>query len=300
MHHFNRHEAKTGRSKVPEQWIAVAVPQIIPPEDFELVQASLKARNPKRVPPRVVGNPTLLTGIARCATCGAGMTLRTGKSGRYRYYTCAGCAQKGKTACSGRSISMAALDGMILEHLTNNLFTPERLEVILNAYIARSAEADSNRREQLAQARRAVTEAQGKISRLLDLVEQGLMAASDPTLKERLDTAKLARQAATERARLLEAAAATGAAAITGERLAQLSSAIREMLEHGDPAFRKAYLRLFVEQVVVDDTEIRMRGPVAILAKAATTEGPFPTAGIVPSFVREWRPRRDSNPRPQD
>ena len=160
------------------------------------MQASLRSRSPKRVPPRVVGNPTLLTGIAKCGTCGSGMTLRTGKSGRYRYYTCAGCAQKGKTICPGRSISMAALDGMILEHLADRLFTPERLQVILEAFINQSAAAGVQRREQLQQARRALTEAQGKISRLLELVERGIMEASDPDLKDRLDTAKLSRKAA--------------------------------------------------------------------------------------------------------
>ncbi len=120
------------------------MPQIIASEDFEQVQTSLRSRNPKRVPPRAVGNPTLLTGIARCATCGSGMTLRTGKSGRYRYYTCAGCAQKGKSICPGRSVSMAALDGMIFEHLAARLFAPERLQIILEAFIVRSAEADTN------------------------------------------------------------------------------------------------------------------------------------------------------------
>ncbi|WP_269084329.1 zinc ribbon domain-containing protein, partial [Acetobacter tropicalis] len=39
--------------------------------------------------PRIVNGPCLLTGLAVCATCGGGMTLRTGKYGRYRYYTCA-------------------------------------------------------------------------------------------------------------------------------------------------------------------------------------------------------------------
>ena len=101
IHHFNRRDARTGRCKAADAWIAVLVPQIVPSEDFELVQASLRSRSPQRVPPRVVGNPTLLTGIAKCGTCGSGMTLRTGKSGRYRYYTCAGCAQKGKTICPG-------------------------------------------------------------------------------------------------------------------------------------------------------------------------------------------------------
>jgi len=40
--------------------------------------------------------------LAVCATCHAGMMLRTGtsKNGRvYRYYTCSSCATKGKTVC---------------------------------------------------------------------------------------------------------------------------------------------------------------------------------------------------------
>ena len=91
---------------------------IVPKEDFERVQATLAARAPRSTPPRAVNCPTLLTGLARCKTCGAGMTLRTGKGGRYRYYVCAGRAQKGVTACPGQSISMDALDGMVLEALT--------------------------------------------------------------------------------------------------------------------------------------------------------------------------------------
>ena len=300
VHHFNRREARTGRSKAAEQWIMVTVPPIIAPEDFEQVQASLRSRSPKRVPPRLVGSPTLLTGIARCGTCGSGMTLRTGKSGRYRYYTCSGCAQKGKTLCPGRSISMAALDGMVLEHLADQLFTPDRLEVIFDAYIARSAEADVHRREHLAQARRAHTEAQGRVSRLLELVEQGLMDVNDPSLKERLETAKQARQAAAERRHLLEAAGAAGGAMITPDSIARLATALRHALQNDDPGFRKAYLRLFVDQVIVGDTDIRLRGPKAALAKATTSGSLPPAAEMVPSFVREWRPRRDSNPRPQD
>jgi site-specific DNA recombinase len=246
-HHFNRHEARTGRGKAAEQWIALTVPQLIASQDFDQVQASLRSRSPKRVPPRVVGNPTLLTGIARCATYGSGMTLRTGKSGRYRYYACAGCAQKRKTICPGRSISMAALDGMILEHLADRLFTPERLTVILEAFISQSVEADANRREQLSQARRAHTDAQARISGLLEMVERGVIEIGDPFLKERLDAAKLARQAAGDRVRLLGEAAAAGTATIADAHVVRLSAALRQALLNGDPAFRKAYLRLFVD-----------------------------------------------------
>jgi site-specific DNA recombinase len=185
---------------------------------------------------------------------------------------------------------------MVLEHLADRLFTPERLTVILEAFIARSATADADRRAQLAQAKRAFTEAEGGVNRLLELVERGMIDLNDPTLKERLDNARLGRQAAKERVRLLDGAAASGTARITGEKLAALATALRAVVRDGDPAFRKAYPRLFVEQVVVGDTDIRMRGPTEALAKAASSGGLPITASMVPSFVRQWRPVRDSNP----
>lgn len=67
-----------------------------------------------------------------------------------------------------------------------------------------------------------------------------------------------------------------------------------------DPSFRKAYLRLFMGEVVVGDDKTRMRGPKLVPAKATSAAELPPAAGVVPCFVREWRPRPDSNPRPQD
>lgn len=64
-----------------------------------------------------------------------------------------------------------------------------------------------------------------------------------------------------------------------------------------DPAFRKAYLRLFVDTVTVGDSEIALTGPKAALAKAATLNELPPAATMVPSFVRAWRPVGDGNPK---
>jgi hypothetical protein len=46
--------------------------------------------------PQVVGGPTLLTGLIHCGKCGGAMTIRTGKGGRYRYYTCSMKARQGR------------------------------------------------------------------------------------------------------------------------------------------------------------------------------------------------------------
>jgi site-specific DNA recombinase len=53
---------------------------------------------------------------------------------------------------------------------------------------------------------------------------------------------------------------------------------------------------LFVEEVAVGDNEIRLRGPKAALAKVTLADGLPPAGGVVPSFVRQWRPVGDSNP----
>jgi hypothetical protein len=84
--------------------VEMAVPPIIEAAEFEAVQALLKSRSPALTAPRIVSGPTLLTGICFCAACGMAMTLRTGKSGRYRYYTCSTKARQGDTGCTGRSV----------------------------------------------------------------------------------------------------------------------------------------------------------------------------------------------------
>jgi site-specific DNA recombinase len=51
-----------------------------------------------------------------------------------------------------------------------------------------------------------------------------------------------------------------------------------------------------VDQVEVDDAEIRIIGRRTVLERLVMSGGAGPAA--VPSFVRKWRARRDSNSRP--
>ena len=101
--------SKTGVLHDPASVIEIAVPTIVPLELFERVKQRLSQNNPKVTPPRIVNGPTLLAGLAICASCGAGMT-RTGTRRRdrlYSYYSCGGCHRNGKSVCAGRHIPMA-------------------------------------------------------------------------------------------------------------------------------------------------------------------------------------------------
>ena len=61
---------KTKALKPDDQVVAVEVPRLIDQATFDAVQSTLKGRNPKVLPARVVSGPTLLTGICFCADCG--------------------------------------------------------------------------------------------------------------------------------------------------------------------------------------------------------------------------------------
>src|SRR5215831_21208083 len=99
-HEFDK-RAKNKALKPASEIVAVDVPTLIDQSTFDAVQEHLRARNPKVTPARVVSGPTLLTCICYCADCGGAMTLRTGKGGRYRYYTCSIKARQGRDRLQG-------------------------------------------------------------------------------------------------------------------------------------------------------------------------------------------------------
>lgn len=96
---FNRMSDKTRNAKPETEWVRVAVEPIIDAATFGRVRVQRAARAPAHVPPRVVNSPTLLTGLLKCGHCGAGMTLATGKGGKYRYYKCQSRIAKSNTHC---------------------------------------------------------------------------------------------------------------------------------------------------------------------------------------------------------
>src|SRR6202521_4087969 len=195
-HRFNTKFWKTRERKPEAEVVEMAVPPIIEVAEFEALQTLLKSRSPALTAPRVVGGPTLLTGICFCAGCGGAMTLRTGKSGRYRYYTCCTKARQGETGCKGRTVPMEKLDSVVAEHIEQRLLQPKRLERILSRVLDRRKERDERRTVHIAKLRKRAAEADAKLKRLYDAIENGIADASDPILKERVTELKVIRDQA--------------------------------------------------------------------------------------------------------
>ena len=299
VHQFNVKEAKTGKTRPQSEWVTVEAPAIIDRSQFDQVQTLLGERNPRRTPPRVVTGPVLLTGVAVCAACGAGMTLRTGKSNRYRYYACAGRTQKGPTQCDGCAVPMDALDTLVLDQLADRVFRRDRLAELLTGYLDQSKSAEEDRRQRVSHLKKELTETTAAIERLLGLLESGQMESDDPQFSDRLSRHKANRARLQNELALADTATSGGQISITPAKLERLSEAMRNALKDATTDRRRRYLRMFITRVTVSKQEVRISGPRAALATAAGTDAPLAGSEVL-SFVRRWRPRRDSNPRPQD
>ncbi len=295
-HRFNTRHWKTREKKPEADIVEMAVPPIIDAAEFDAVQTLLKTRSPALSAPRVVSGPTLLTGICFCASCGMAMTLRTGKGGRYRYYTCSTKARQGETGCKGRSIPMEKLDGLVADHLEKRLLKPERLEEILSSILTRREEQAERRATHVAELRKRAAEAEAKLKRLYDAIENGVADLSDPLLKDRVVELKAVRDQSHDDADRAEAALERVGPIVTPQALGTFARHARKRMRDGIGGYRRDHLRALAQRVEVDDREVRIMGHKSALLRALVASGGGKTAGIcVPSFVPKWRARRDSN-----
>ena len=297
-HEFN----KRGKSKAlkPEtEVVVVDVPPIIDQATFEAVQAHLRSRNPKVTPARVVSGPTLLTGICFCADCGGAMTLRTGKGGQYRYYTCSIKARQGETGCKGRSIPMDKLDNLVAGHIEDRLLQPERLEEVLAAVLDRRQERAERRREHIAELNKRATETDLRLKRLYDAIESGVADLDDPALKERIAGLKAIRdqaQADAERARTMMESSSQQA--VTPQMVRKFARTARSRMRIEGGGYRREHLRALAQRVEVADKEVRIMGSKSdLLRTLAAVSGVGAATPGVRGSVLNWRMGWDSNPR---
>lgn len=288
-HEFNK-RSKTKELKPAAEVIAVPVPALIDQATFDAVRAHLRARNPKVTPARVVSGPTLLTGICFCAGCGGAMTLRTGKGGRYRYYTCSIKARQGETGCKGRSIPMEKLDNLVAAHIEERLLAPERLEEVLACVLDRRQERAERRHEHIAELNKRAAETDLRLKRLYDAIETGVADLDDPALKERIAGLKATRDQAQLDAERASVTLESSGQAITPAMLGKFARTARERMRIDGGGYRRDHLRALAQRVEVADGEVRIMGSKGdLLRTLAAASGVKSAAGGVRSSVLKWR-----------
>ena len=187
---------------------------------------------------------------------------------------------------------MDKLDRLVTERLADRLLTPQHVGDLLAGLMERQSAKNEDHATRLTALRAKISDAESRLGRLYAAIESGVADLNDQTLKDRVTAAKTERdlaQIAYDRA----VAETNPRARITDEKIAKFVETMRSNVLTGDTPFRRAYIRSVIDQVEVDDDEIRIWGRKTVLERLVAASGGSPAG--VPSFVRKWRARQDSN-----
>ena len=295
---FNVRDSKANKQRPPEEWVKTEIPAIVDAATFERVRLVREARAPGKdtAVPKSISSPVLLAGIIKCGVCGHRMTLSTGKSGNYRYYKCTTRRNQGNHACTSRNLPMAKVDQAVVAQVLDRVLEPDRLRLLMEELRKRIQSGKDSRQEKVAEIERQLKNLDDRQNRLLDAIESGIIEL-DETTHRRSQQIKVAREALL--IQLTEARTSSLPPAIEFLKPSQVDifgKALRRLLQDKDSSLVKGYVQLLVDEVVINDEEAIISGSYAALAhvlqqmKTGTKQ--------VPTFIYDWRARRDSNPLP--
>lgn len=157
-HRFNFTDHKNRCRKPDEEHAVAKIPAIVSEAEWQAVQDHLRLRSPAVMHSHHVTSRVLLGGICFCGLCGGAMTLRTGKNGTYRYYTCSTKARMGKDGCTGITIPMDRLDDAVVSHLERKLLQTDRLCMLMGNVLDRRQDWIERRRSHVGELRKRAAE----------------------------------------------------------------------------------------------------------------------------------------------
>lgn len=230
---------------------------VVSPEEWERVQTMKHTRHPRRV-----ASQHLLSGLLKCARCGRSLvgrhtpaTVRNDGYRRkeFRYYVCS--RRENRHECSLPRLNARELEAAVVNFVMDDVLTEESLARYLDR-IASEIEAERPALEaRLSVLRREQQEVQGRISRLLDALETVGGSQVVQRLKER--QAKLA--ALEIQTSELETRLAGLDEAATQANLRELRERLTRALAKGPPQEARQALASLIEEIVVDEQELRVR-----------------------------------------
>jgi site-specific DNA recombinase len=138
--------------------------------------------------------------------------------------------------------------------------------------------------------RKRATEADAKLKRLYDAIENGVTDLTDLMLKDRIAELKTIRDQASADAERAEGAIDRLGPTITTQSIKAFARTARKRMRTESGGYRRDYLRALAQRVEVDAEQLRIMGSKSELLRTLVAASSEKAAGFgVPSSVPKWR-----------
>jgi site-specific DNA recombinase len=293
-YYFNKKYAHNMKPKPREEWVLTNVEPIIDKELYQQTSIKREAHSPDKTNPKHISSPIFLSGLLKCGQCGAGMTLMTGKSGQYRYYKCTNQKHKSKHLCNTPNIPMEKLDNDVRERLADRVFTPGRVRNMLTKLKKHINAQDQGEKAHVGELQQILKKTDAGLERLYEGVEHGTLEL-DSTLQARVQKLKAKREETLIQISGIKRRQMLPINTITNPQVDAFCTALKQRFRDPESGFGKGYLKFLVDEIRIEDKHAVLKGSHRALAEVISTLNPENPATSVPTTIREWRAREDSN-----
>ncbi len=280
-------------NKLPQ--VVVPVPPIIDRELFNSVQNGLQSRDVEQIHVKAIRSRSLLTGLIKCGNCGRGMTVATGKSGKYKYYACATKLKNGVSLCDSKWVSKPNLELEVEELILKQVITKDFILDIIDDIKVMLTSKHTQSESELLKLCRKLKSIQQKLENSYEQIaaKESLI---DDSYADYLTGLQHQRAELQEKIDMIKAQGNLPIRKFGDKQIEVFVKVMRRLFrEQDDEAKKILYLSLLQEVRVFPDKLILKGSKLGMLAMVSKTkEG---TRILVPSFISKWRRDRDLNPR---
>jgi len=248
-------QAKVTTATDASQQIVISVPPIISQDLFEQVRKRMED-NGKRQRERQSGGKYLLSGLMICGQCGSAYCSRRSGNSTHTYYRCIGTDKHrygGTAICDNDSVKGDEIESMVWSEVCKLLRDPNRLK----SELQRRRNEPNASTEQLVALEKAVGDLRGRLDRLIDGYESGLIER--PEFEQRI---RPLRERYAREQEALESLRGTQSDEFViesaGEALSSLAANISEHLDAADWSLRRDLLKLLIARIEVHRDEVRI------------------------------------------
>ena len=251
---------------------------IVDRETFLRVQALMKERMPKRVNPRRVSSPFLLSGIAFCGHCGKALVGKYAKSGEFAYYVCGTLDKKGSKSCPAKYSNADKFESRVIKQIKERILTQDNLIDLVRMVNEEMDSAMQSYQNELVLLISAIEDINHRLERLYDAIETGKLNLDDVVVRIReLQQRQQGLQA--KRIEIESQISDRKGELADLETISDYVDDLHDLLKEGSLAERRAFIKSFVKEVRVTGNEAVLSYTMPILPEnvAIEKEGVLPT-----------------------